>query len=402
MIGEDINVLPEFTTENVLQYFIYRKKNDGLERQDWKNFNSGRFKLFKDGHIQKVYVSDFTTNVYVKATCLPEMNKDRTYSLFITIRKSSVNVSSANCSCPAGKGPHGSGKHLAALCFAIEDFVKTCNIALEQGEEVCMSVLQKWNQPRKRRLEHITLSSLPYGKTANSRFHYKSYIPRPLKMRKTSKIDLEVFSQQLKDLPTSCGFLHLLSQPASQVDKPKYLLPLTPRSIQARVHHEDFQGSLPPTLETIQKLGEEFVTALKRTADEKTAIEEKTPLQGNAVRWHEERFCRLTASNFGNVVLRRSGFDKLAQDILFTKVSSVVPSIKWGHDHEPIAFQKYEKWLSDHSNLKLKKSSILIGEQPYLGASPDGVLEDAEGNLSGIVEIKCPYSAANLTVKEAC
>ena len=221
-------------------------------------------------------------------------------------------------------------------------------------------------------------------------------------MRKTSKIDLEVFTQQLKDLPTSCGFLHLLSQPASQVDKPKYLLPLTPRSIQARVHHEDFQGSHPPTLETIQKLGEEFVTALKRTADEKTAIEEKTPLQGNAVRWHEERFCRLTASNFGNVVLRRSGFDKLAQDILFTKVSSGVPSIKWGHDHEPIAFQKYEKLLSDHSNLKLKKSGILIGEQPYLGASPDGVLEDAEGNLSGIVEIKCPYSAANLTVKEAC
>ena len=85
LIGEDINVLPEFTTENVLQYFIYRKKNDGLERQDWKNFNSSGFKLFKDGHIQKVSVSDFTTNVYVKATCLPEMNKDRTYSLFITI-----------------------------------------------------------------------------------------------------------------------------------------------------------------------------------------------------------------------------------------------------------------------------------------------------------------------------
>ena len=53
LIDEDINVLPEFTTENVLQYFIYRKENDGLERQDWKNFNLDGFKLFKEGHIQK-------------------------------------------------------------------------------------------------------------------------------------------------------------------------------------------------------------------------------------------------------------------------------------------------------------------------------------------------------------
>ena len=338
LIAEDINMLPEFTTENVLQYFIYRKENDGLERQDWKNFNFGGFKLFKEGHIQKIYVCDSTTSVYVKATCLPEMKKDRAYSLFVTIEKSSVNVSSAKCNCPAGKGPHGSCKHLAALCFAIEDFVKTRNIALQQGKEACTSVLQKWNQPRKRRLESrkvedITFSSLPYEKTANSRFHYKSYDPRPPKMRKTSKTDLEEFAQQLEDLPTSCGFLQLLSRAVSQVDKTNRALPLTPRSMQVHVHHKIYQSPLPPTLQTIQKLGEEFVAALKPTADEMTAIEEKTRLQANAVRWHEEKYCRLTASNFGKVVLRKSEFDKLAKDILFTKVPSGVPSIKWGIDH---------------------------------------------------------------------
>lgn len=45
--------MPEFTIENVMQYFIYRKENDGLERQDWKNFNVGGYKLFKEG---KIYV----------------------------------------------------------------------------------------------------------------------------------------------------------------------------------------------------------------------------------------------------------------------------------------------------------------------------------------------------------
>ena len=263
---------------------------------------------------------------------------------------------------------------------------------MQQEEEACTSVLQKWNQPRKRRLESkkvedITFSSLPYEKTANSRFHYKSYDPRPPKMRKTSKTDLEEFAQQLEYLPTSCGFLQYLSRAVSQVDKTNHVLPLTARSMQARVHYKIYQSPLPPTSQTIQKLGEEFVAALKPTTDEMTAIEEKTRLQANAVKWHEEKYCRLTASNFGKAVLQKSEFDKLAKDILFTKVPSGVPSIKWGIDHEPVAFQKYEKWLSDHSNLK--KSGIRIGEPPYLGASPDGILEGVEGKLSGIIEIKC-------------
>ena len=33
LIDEDLKLIPEFTTENVLQYFIYKKECDGLERQ---------------------------------------------------------------------------------------------------------------------------------------------------------------------------------------------------------------------------------------------------------------------------------------------------------------------------------------------------------------------------------
>ena len=82
----------------------------------------------------------------MKAICLPEMKKDRTYSLELVITPS-MEISRGICTCPAGKGPCGSCKRLAALCFAIEDFVKTRTIALEQGEEACTSLLQKWNQP---------------------------------------------------------------------------------------------------------------------------------------------------------------------------------------------------------------------------------------------------------------
>ena len=383
LIDEDLRLIPEFTIENVLQYFIYRKERDGLERQDWKNFKSGGYNLYKEGHVQKVYASISTNVVDVKGICLPEMKKDRTYPLVLTLDKMTADVTNAKCSCPAGQGPSGSCKHLAALCYALEDYVKLRAIIMEAGENSCTSLLQKWNQPRKRRLdskkvEDIDFSSLPHGKDAPTRIHYKSYDPRPPSMRKTTKTELEELTQQLSTLTMSCGFLHLLSQPSeAESAKGIYSLPLTPRSIQARVRHKLFQGVLPPTWQIIQECGKEFTAGITPSDAEKAAIEEKTRLQSRSVRWHEERLNRLTASNFGRVIVRKSGFDKLAKDIVFVTVPPGVPSIKWGRDHEAEAFKEYENQVKQrHPNLKLRKAGIYIGNPPYLGASPDGILEE--------------------------
>ena len=74
-----------------------------------------------------------------------------------------------------------------------------------------------------------------------------------------------------------------------------------------------------------------------------------------------------------------------------------------GRDHESTAFKAYNELVTQrHPNLKLRKAGFYIGDPVYLGASPDGVLENSDGNLCGIIEIKCPYSAANLSVHETC
>ena len=51
---------------------------------------------------------------------------------------------------PLGKGPFASCKPLAALCFALEEFVR-----LKQSRDfaLCTERLQTWNQPRKRKLK---------------------------------------------------------------------------------------------------------------------------------------------------------------------------------------------------------------------------------------------------------
>ena len=50
----------------MIQYFVYQKEADGLEKEDWKSLNFGGYKLFREGHVQKIYVSS-SGSVSVKA-----------------------------------------------------------------------------------------------------------------------------------------------------------------------------------------------------------------------------------------------------------------------------------------------------------------------------------------------
>ena len=117
-----------------------------------------------------------------------------------------------------------------------------------------------------------------------------------------------------------------------------------------------------------------------------------------------DTYCRLTASNFGAVVKRRSAHTNLATSILSSKMLSHVRAIKWGRDHEQIALGQYSSEISKlHPNLALQTAGFCIGQPGYLVASPDGVLIDVKtGVVHGIIEIKCPYSATKLAVREAC
>ena len=73
------DLIPNFTVNEVIDYFIYRNDCDGLEQQDWKNLNSGDYKLFKEGHVQSLSAGLCGNICCVKGKCLPEMKKDRVY-----------------------------------------------------------------------------------------------------------------------------------------------------------------------------------------------------------------------------------------------------------------------------------------------------------------------------------
>ena len=51
------------------------------------------------------------------------MKKTIPYTIKLIIDNKSADVEYATCKCPAGTGPKGSCKHIAAMCYALEDFI---------------------------------------------------------------------------------------------------------------------------------------------------------------------------------------------------------------------------------------------------------------------------------------
>jgi len=112
--------VPTFNIQNIVSYFIERKAKDNESNKDYKNVSSKAFGLFRHGHIQKLEIArDEDEKIHFRCDCLPEMRKNLTYNVKLSLCNNGEHegeITFASCACPAGKGPRGSCKHIAALC----------------------------------------------------------------------------------------------------------------------------------------------------------------------------------------------------------------------------------------------------------------------------------------------
>lgn len=143
----------------------------------------------------------------------------------------------------------------------------------------------------------------------------------------------------------------------------------------------------------------EHLKKLNLTEEERNDLERRTVLQSDSMEWMQERRQRLTASSFGKVCKR--GLIKcgpLVKNLLRGANLENIKSIQHGKDHENIALEQLTVFLRsiDGSHCDIQKCGLFVDPKiHYLGASPDGLLGDDK-----IVEIKCPYSCANMSIDD--
>lgn len=181
-------------------------------------------------------------------------------------------------------------------------------------------------------------------------------------------------------------------------------LPPSPLSanlqMQASLNHEP----QPLSLLTIYNFGWQFLQMTSYSKVEITSVELATKNQSHCARCFEERQCQLTASNFGNICNGAMTTSKVKWLIYTSNCFSIQSSsaIIWVRIHESTAFEMYESSIPQ--SMVLRKPGIYIYEDDgFLAVSPDGILLMADSEVPcGMIDIKCPYTARNMMVQEAC
>lgn len=144
---------------------------------------------------------------------------------------------------------------------------------------------------------------------------------------------------------------------------------------------------------------DELVKAITLTNQQRQELEVKTRGQCGNPKWHEARQGRLTASNFYAIHTRietlksnpQTDMSKLVDRILNPGDLGHLPQIAHGTLTEKMALQTLiASMTKNHKNVKYQDCGLFVdGVRPYLGASPDGIIEcDCHGKA--LVEIKCP------------
>ena len=159
--------------QTMLSYFLDTIAGDGRSSRNFKAIsatNNSAMHLFQRGFVQAIQVAASSNIVYYKARCEPEMKSTVPYQIKLGVKvvggsdedaKYVTEVVYAECSCPAGKAPYASCKHLAAFLYAMEDFSR---LGYTRDRFTCTDEWQAWNKPHKKS-EPMKLSEMSWSKS---------------------------------------------------------------------------------------------------------------------------------------------------------------------------------------------------------------------------------------------
>ncbi|CAK1598853.1 unnamed protein product [Parnassius mnemosyne] len=153
------------------------------------------------------------------------------------------------------------------------------------------------------------------------------------------------------------------------------------------------------TEEDFQMSKSEFLKQIGLSDQQRDDLQIHTIDQSSSQEWLENRKNRLTASIFGKICKRKENIScaPLVRSIVKPQIISNVPSIKYGKANEQTALAQ----LSRQESITITRCGLYIDKTlQFLGASPDGSYKNKEGK-TGLVEIKCPFSAKNMQSDEA-
>lgn len=179
---------------------------------------------------------------------------------------------------------------------------------------------------------------------------------------------------------------------------PKFLNPELP-TVLSNLFDKNLSEADYPTL---LKRAEDAVKQLQITKKQQVSVEERTRDQANSRLWFWLRTGRITASKFKSA--RHTDPACPSHSFIMSICHPEMPrfnteATKWGRYHEKAAREAYSCYQKQkHKHFFLSDSGLFVGtEEPYLGASPDGLVScDCCG--VGACEIKLMCSSCSVQI----
>ncbi|XP_031327231.1 uncharacterized protein LOC116180523 [Photinus pyralis] len=339
-----------------------------FENEDYVSNNTGvTEKPFRRGsqfvssdHLHEVFDSSDNRFYLLKAKCFASFNKNKLYSVVITLNKASGAVVNGRCECK--QSALGKCSHVSALLLFLEKF---CG---ENGHDntACTSKLRQWGLGAKLK-KPGPISQKKYGNVRFEPIRRATFDPRPDNYERTVNINNFICDLQKERLPTMFETLFQL-------------------------RYDDFKLDQSSVDIVIQQ-----VLIFKKNMDQEL-IKQKNifSVEGAEIQhslgWFRWRSYFITASNAktaSSLVSLSAKNNYLKRNLWQLTPNLLTAAMRYGQVNEAKARDKY---VADH--IQPNEQFVQVGlymnkKYPHLACSADGVVT-TNGVITRVIEIKCP------------
>lgn len=412
---KDLDLLPQLSHKLINDYFVHNTIDIDKRSRGANKHKVLGYQLFKENYVKDIKVKSnikAEINLFVVKCFVAAAMKKEKYVLYIHLCQCSGEIIYAKCLCKAGAG--GCCKHVAAALYQLVEY-KELNLKSVPIQETCTEKLQTWHVPgESANKEAILFSDLTFEKANLDKDKTQSR-KRPLVRGRRDYCSAPNSSENSNQFMELCENLKKTKRVTGMqrlLEGNNYAPCDFYKTSRDSAKNEDepdvkrlFIGQIIEklTITTFDKLhlrekDELFVEDNLMVSTEAVKnIEEITLKQSETKEWYLERSKRITSSNFGAIINRRTNIfpSSILKKLLKNdKPNYYPPSCKWGLENEEKVLKTYEK-IKD---VQVESCGFIINPKwPWLGCSPDGVV-----NCEKAIEIKCPYSKKEMTLKEAC
>ncbi|XP_071118722.1 uncharacterized protein [Haliotis cracherodii] len=354
------------------------------------------FKFFSEVYFHSVSMTYGENDTIVSsAKCYRSMKKNEPpHAVHVDIKPEEISY--AYCSCQAGTS--GSCSHVIGFIIALQQW-QLMGFTEVPSKLSSTSLPEQWSKPRCTKVEAGDVPHLVFVNPKPDR--KKKPVTNTLTECRNVRVeeaDVEHL-QGLKHLPIG----YLVCNPSKTVHT--HVGPV-PVGSGLSTHAKFFEtepiksvgtrcGNLAFPQDATVTLGAEYHIE-DMTQEQCEQLEQLTRDQTNSQMWFQARKHRLTASTFGIILKRKTITEKFINNIINEKAFTSAAT-SYGKSNERQAIEKYIKQSGNH----VHDCGLVVNRKfPFLGATPDGKV--CEDGITGIIEVKCPYSARDMSISDAC